>query len=392
MTDIIEKGSYRVSVHEPVDAEQFEPQQVLALCAAGARNGSGDPLDLALVRSATSRGQAIRFEQGSWSGPSPKRHYSLAQLRRVTDDRELRVARGDLDAILALTVASDERRERSHQTLASLESEGFVGIGVAVAENAGAWRFAGIVPVRVTRARPSMKNSPADFRYVHVWDWQLRALHWTWVILIGVLAVTGLMISEGWVLWYGDRTNGFAFGWVRLVHYIAGWLLAVVLILRAARSFFGSNRYQRWSALVPLSAQSLKDAFKTAKNYLLMRSWKSPRYVGHNPLQQFTYTAILLLIVGMVVTGFAIYALYEPRHWFFQWFMWPNYLIGNTNVRLVHVLGMWILLLFIPAHIYLSILADNVDREGSISSMISGGRWLRKGVRFVDEEKEQKKP
>jgi Ni/Fe-hydrogenase 1 B-type cytochrome subunit len=391
MIDIVEKGSYRVAVHEPVDAEQLEPQQVLALCAAGARNGSGDPIDLALVHSATSRGQAIPFEQGSWSGPSPERRYSLVQLRRVIDDCELRVARGDLDSILALTVASDQRRERSHQALASLETEGFVGIGVAVAENTGGWRFAGIVPVRVTHARPSMKDSPADFRIIHVWDWQLRMLHWTWVILIAVLAVTGLMISEGWVPWYGGRENGFAFGWVRLIHYIAGWLLAAVLLLRAAGCFFGSNRYQRWSALVPLSAQSLKDALTTAKNYLLMRSWKSPRYIGHNPLQQFTYTAILLLIVGMVVTGFAMYALYDPRHWFFQWFMWPNNLIGNTNVRLLHVIGMWILLPFIPAHIYLSILADNVDREGCISSMISGGRWIRKGVRFVDEEKEQKR-
>ncbi len=46
MIDIVEKGSYRVAVHEPVDAEQLEPQQVLALCAAGARNGSGDPIEI----------------------------------------------------------------------------------------------------------------------------------------------------------------------------------------------------------------------------------------------------------------------------------------------------------------------------------------------------------
>jgi Ni/Fe-hydrogenase 1 B-type cytochrome subunit len=379
-----------VAVREPVDAGQFETRQVLALCAAGARNGSGDPLDVALVRSATSRGQSIPFEQGSWSGPNPQRRCSIAQLRCVTDARELRVARGHLDTILTLCAASERSREHSHQTLASLESEGFFGIGVAVAENSGTWRFAGIVPVRVTRAHPSIKNSPADFRYVHVWDWQLRALHWTWAILIVVLAITGLMISQGWVFWYDDRTNGFAFGWVRLIHYVAGWLFAVVLVMRAARCFFGSNRYQRWSALVPLSIQSLKDAFTTAKNYLLMRSWKSPRYVGHNPLQQFTYTAILLLFVGMVVTGLAIYAVYDPRNWFFLWFMWPNYLIGTANVRLLHAIGMWILLLFIPAHIYLSILADNVDREGSISSMISGGRWIRKGVRFVDAEEEKR--
>jgi len=290
-----------------------------------------------------------------------------------------------LESVLTLTGASAERRQRIRKSLASLESEGFVGVGVAVAENTGPWRFVGAVPVRLTRARPSVQNSPADFRYVHVWDWQLRVLHWIWVLLIVALAVTGLFISEGWLLWYGDLANGFAFGWIRLVHYTAGWLLAVVLIMRAARSFFGSNRYQRWSALVPLSFQSLKDTVKTARNYLLMRSWKNPRYVGHNPLQQWTYTAILLTLVCMVITGFSIYAMYAPHHWFFRWFMWPNHLIGNPNVRLIHTIGMWLLLLFVPAHIYLSILADNVDREGAITSIISGGRWVRKGVHFVDE-------
>jgi len=385
MTDVIEKGSYRIAVHEPVDAEQASAQEVLALCAAGARNGSGDPVDLALVHRASSQGEAIPFEQGSWSGSSPERRYSLAQLRRVTDGREIRVARGELESILTLSNAPAQRREHCHKSLASLESEGFVGIGVAVAENGGAWRFVGAVPVRLTRARPSVKNSPADFRYVHVWDWQLRALHWLWVFLLVALAVSGLFISEGWLLSYGDLANGFAFGWIRLIHYIAGWLLAVVLILRVARSFFGSNRYQRWSSLVPLSFRSLKDTVETAKNYLLMRSWKSPRYIGHNPLQQWTYTAILLLLVAMVVTGFSLYAMYDPRHWFFRWFMWPNHLIGNANVRLVHTIGMWVLLLFLPAHIYLSILADNVDREGAITSIISGGRWVRKGVSFVDE-------
>lgn len=385
MMDVIEKDSYHVFVRDPVDAEQIKPQELLAFCAAGARNGSGDPVDLAIVHSASRRGQSIPFEQGSWSGPSPERRYSIAQLRRVTDDHKFHVARGDLESILSLTSISPERREHYHKSLTRLESEGFVGVGVAVAENSDNWRFAGIVPVRVTRARPSLKNSPADFRYVHVWDWQLRVLHWLWVLLILVLAATGLCISQGWVLWHGDLANGFAFGWIRLVHYVAGWLLVPVLLLRAAGCFLGSNKYQRWRALFPLSFQSLKDAVVTAKNYLLMRSWKSPRYVGHNPLQQWTYTAILGLMVVMVLTGFSLYAMYEPTHWFFRWFMWLNYLIGNANVRLIHTIGMWILVVFIPAHVYLSILSDNVDREGAITSMISGGRWLRKGVRFIDE-------
>ncbi|MFR4222971.1 MAG: cytochrome b/b6 domain-containing protein [Akkermansia sp.] len=80
-----------------------------------------------------------------------------------------------------------------------------------------------------------------------------------------------------------------------------------------------------------------------------------------------------------------LYALYEPRHWFYRWFMPLNDLIGIPYVRLVHLIGMWCFIIFAMIHVYLSILSGNVDRDGTISSMFSGGRWLRKGVKFRDE-------
>ena len=386
MIRVIQKGGYRVAVHDPINADGSDAANVLELCAAAARNGSGDAVDLAIVRSAVEARGAVPFAQGSWSGPSPERKYAVAELRRLPDNRELRVARGDLDGVLTLAGASEARRSEARHAVAALRDEGYVPVGVATSGADGRWRFEGIVPVRVTRTRPALRDAPYDFRYVHVWDWQLRVLHWSWAILLALLAITGLMISEAWFLGGGNLTHGFAFGWIRLVHYVSGWLLVAVLLLRAAGLFFGTTRYERWNALTPLSFRSLRDAFVTAKNYLLFQSWKSPSYIGHNPLQQWSYTGVLLLLVGMVVTGFAMYAMYEPRNWFFQWFMPLNDWIGNANVRLLHTVGMWILLLFVPAHIYLSVLSANVDRSGTISSMVDGGRWLRRGIKFVDEE------
>lgn len=58
----------------------------------------------------------------------------------------------------------------------------------------------------------------------------------------------------------------------------------------------------------------------------------------------------------MVVTGLALYALYEPRHWFYRWFMPLNDLIGIPYVRLVHLIGMWCFIIFAMIHVYLSIL------------------------------------
>jgi hypothetical protein len=58
--------------------------------------------------------------------------------------------------------------------------------------------------------------------------------------------------------------------------------------------------------------------------------------------------------------------------------------MGTQQVRLLHYMVMWGLLVFIPAHVYLSVRADGVERMGAISSMVSGGRWVRRGAVFED--------
>jgi hypothetical protein len=58
--------------------------------------------------------------------------------------------------------------------------------------------------------------------------------------------------------------------------------------------------------------------------------------------------------------------------------------MGTQQVRLLHYVIMWVVILFVPLHVYLSIRADSVDRSGAISSMVSGGRWVRRGAQFED--------
>jgi Ni/Fe-hydrogenase 1 B-type cytochrome subunit len=45
----------------------------------------------------------------------------------------------------------------------------------------------------------------------------------------------------------------------------------------------------------------------------------------------------------------------------------------------------WVLVTFIPVHIYLSFRADVVDREGEMSSIFSGGRFVRADVDYEDD-------
>ncbi len=173
-------------------------------------------------------------------------------------------------------------------------------------------------------------------------------------------------------------------GWLRLTHFVFGWLLLASAILRVAGLFIASTKYQRWRALFPVTMSDLRNLVRVMANYLLCIFDRGPHYIGHNPLQQVAYTGIYLVGCVAIVTGFSLYGMYAPQHWVIGNLLVLNHLIGPQYVRIIHLATMWIFLAFIPNHVYLSIRADTVEREGAISSIFSGGRWCRKGTHFED--------
>ena len=119
----------------------------------------------------------------------------------------------------------------------------------------------------------------------------------------------------------------------------------------------------------------------------MIRPEHAPHYLGHNPLQQLSYTGIYAVAALQVVTGFALYGQSNPGGFFFRAFNW----IGTAAGRNAGTSGSsttsstWVFLIFIPIHVYLAMRADVLERSGSISSIITGGRFVPSGRKFVDE-------
>jgi Ni,Fe-hydrogenase I cytochrome b subunit len=57
---------------------------------------------------------------------------------------------------------------------------------------------------------------------------------------------------------------------------------------------------------------------------------------------------------------------------------------GQPIVRFLHHVLTWVFLTFIPIHVYLALRADAVERTGTISSIISGGRFVPRRQEFAD--------
>jgi Ni/Fe-hydrogenase 1 B-type cytochrome subunit len=225
-----------------------------------------------------------------------------------------------------------------------------------------------------------------EYEWVYLWERPLRFMHWLSALSLVVLAVTGLFIGRPYFVPSGDPQSAYLMGWMRFIHFTAAAVLVMTAIVRVYWLFMG-NRFERWPALFPVRPRDFRNLFQMVKFYLLIHPERAPRYLGHNPLQQLAYTGVYLVAALAVITGFAMYGQSNPNGLFYAAFNWVNTLFGGQQVvRFLHHVLTWLFLIFIPIHIYLALRADAIERSGTISSIISGGRFVPKRGEYVDAE------
>ena len=228
-------------------------------------------------------------------------------------------------------------------------------------------------------------GTPVEYQRVYLWHWPVRAMHWIAAGCVVTLIVTGFYIGRPYFFTSGQASDHFLMGRFRFAHFVAAGVLVATAILRIYWLFAG-NKFERWTALFPVWPKDWVNMFRQVKYYLMIRPEKAPHYLGHNPLQQLSYTGIYLLALFEIVTGFAMYGQSNPGGLFYTAFGWVVPLFGGMQVvRFAHHVVTWIFLAFIPIHVYLATRADVLERAGSISSIITGGRFVPSGRHYVDE-------
>jgi len=226
-----------------------------------------------------------------------------------------------------------------------------------------------------------------NYRWVYLWEWPIRAMHWAAVASIVTLVVTGFYIGAPYFMTSGEASSHFLMGRIRFLHFAAAGVLVATAIVRVYWLIAG-NQFERWRALFPIRKQDWINLFKQIKFYLMIRPEDAPQYLGHNPLQQLSYTGLYLVAGIMVVTGFAMYGQSHPGGLWYNLFGWVVPFLGGIQiVHFVHHVLTWVFLIFLPVHLYLALRADILERTGTISSIISGGRFVKADVEYVDQPK-----
>jgi len=225
-----------------------------------------------------------------------------------------------------------------------------------------------------------------NYTWVYLWEWPIRAMHWIAVVCLILLVVTGLYIGMPYFVVGGDTANHYLMGWVRFIHFAAAAFLVTTGIVRGYWLIAG-NKFERFTALFPVRRRDWVNMYRQVKYYLMIEPEKAPHYLGHNPMQQLSYTGIYLAALTMVITGFAMYGQSNPGGFIYRSTNWIGILFGGMPVvRFIHHALTWAFLIFIPIHVYLAIRADLLERTGVISSIISGGRFVPSDEKFVDAD------
>ena len=224
-----------------------------------------------------------------------------------------------------------------------------------------------------------------DYKWVYLWEWPIRAMHWAAAGSIVVLVVTGFYIGKPYFITHGEASAHYLMGWMRFLHFAAAGVFVATAIVRVYWLFAG-NQFERWRALFPVTKHDWVNLVKQVKFYLMIQPEKAPHYLGHNPLQQLSYTGLYVIAAVQVITGFAMYGQSRPGGLWYTLFGWVVPLLGGIQVvHFVHHVFTWLFIIFIPIHVYLALRADLLERTGTISSIVSGGRFVRSDVKYVDE-------
>ncbi|MGD1027994.1 Ni/Fe-hydrogenase, b-type cytochrome subunit [Candidatus Binatus soli] len=219
-------------------------------------------------------------------------------------------------------------------------------------------------------ATPKIVSPTEAVVAVYVWELPVRLTHWLIVLSIAVLSVTGFYIGDPLIAVSGPARDHFVMGTMRVIHLYAAIVFALALFVRIYWLFVG-NQYARWDQYLPVSRERLRNTWEALNFFSYWRRDPLP-YPGQTGTAGLAYGVVFLIQFVMVLTGLALYTVYAAPNSLFQAFVFLIPLFrGLQMVHLIHHIGMWLLLVFMILHVYLSVLFSVTERN-EIDSMFSG--------------------
>jgi Ni/Fe-hydrogenase 1 B-type cytochrome subunit len=208
---------------------------------------------------------------------------------------------------------------------------------------------------------------------VYVWEFPVRFTHWINAIALFVLSFTGYYIAYPFI--HAVSAQQYIMGTMRFIHFVSGYVLLMGVIIRIYWMFVG-NQYANWRVIIPLTKKQWNEMGDAAKFYTFIS--RKPVYsVGHAPLASVCYLVVMILFLFEIFSGFALYSQSHLKS-AIMWLLggWMLGIMNVQTVRLWHHMTMYFLLVFTVFHVYMGMFLDSVEKNGVMSSIFGGYKFV----------------
>lgn len=196
-------------------------------------------------------------------------------------------------------------------------------------------------------AQPTTDLSPMRRHAVAVWDWPVRVVHWSLVIL--------LVIS-----WVTSEVGGNAMTY----HMWSGYTILTLVAFRIVWGVVGSA-HARFTSFIKGPAEVLRYAAS-------LGGARVSTYVGHNPLGGWSVVLMLASLLLQAVTG-----LFANDEIFTEGPLASRVsLETSTLLTTVHRYNFYVLLALIALHLIAILFYLLVKRENLIGAMFTGRKYV----------------
>ncbi|MBR8462907.1 Ni/Fe-hydrogenase, b-type cytochrome subunit [Campylobacter sp. faydin G-105] len=207
----------------------------------------------------------------------------------------------------------------------------------------------------------------------------VRVTHW-----IRFLSITFLVVS-GYYLSYVFISPEIASGPVnfmnakwRMAHQITGFVLIAVTIFKIYLFIFDKHSRKEVISVVDFLNPSVW--IKQIKYYLFLG--EHPKIKGvYNPLQFASYLFFYTVLILICLTGLVLYThvyhdgfgglIYQPMREI------EKILGGLANVRTIHRICMWVIMIFVPIHVYMAVFNAVKSKDGAMDAIVSGYKFKK---------------
>lgn len=222
--------------------------------------------------------------------------------------------------------------------------------------------------------RPVLKGHVGDYEF----SIGYRLTHWIRFFAIIILIVSGFYLSYVFQSpnITSEPTNFLNAKW-RFIHIVFGFIMIGVAIFKTY--LFLTDPLSRKELVAIYNCLDPRIWVKQIGYYLFICN-EHPRIKGtYNPLQFVSYFFFYIILFVISVTGMILYVhVYHDGLGgiFYDICREIEILCGGlANVREIHHICMWLMMIFIPIHVYMAIFNAVKGVDGCMDAIISGYKF-----------------